>query len=213
MYADPATPSRCGTFAVHDVAEAPQRVEALGGSVIHPGEASAICKDSEGSLFGLTQAAGERELGPASCAKLLLARKQKRVARVLSWSSVVSRAVSAKPFVPDDFDPPRELELPEFHLVPLGAQHNESDHSAWTTSIAHIRATPGFESSGWPPVEGMSLDANRRDLERHARDFAERTGFTFTVLRPGTEEVIGCLYIYAAQGRRRRCGGPLLGSR
>ena len=62
--------------------------------------------------------------------------------------------------MPDDFDPPRELELPEFHLAPLGAQHNESDHAAWTSSIAHIRATPGFESWGWPPVEGMSLDAN-----------------------------------------------------
>ena len=57
----------------------------------------------------------------------------------------------------------------------------------------------GFESWGWPPVEGMSLDANRSDLKRHARDFAERTGFTFTVLRPGTEEVIGCLYIYPAE--------------
>ncbi|HEX4670976.1 MAG TPA: hypothetical protein VH279_01850 [Solirubrobacteraceae bacterium] len=79
--------------------------------------------------------------------------------------------MGAKPFVPDDFDPPRELELPEFHLVPLGAQHNESDHAAWTSNIAHIRATPGLESWGWPPVEGMSLDANRRDLERHARDY------------------------------------------
>jgi predicted enzyme related to lactoylglutathione lyase len=46
-------------FAVHDVAEALERVEALGGSVIHPGEAWAICKDSEGSPFGLAQAAGE----------------------------------------------------------------------------------------------------------------------------------------------------------
>jgi hypothetical protein len=45
----------------------------------------------------------------------------------------------------------------------------------------------------------MSLDANRADLESHARDFAERTGFTFTVLRPGTDEVIGCLYIYPAR--------------
>ena len=107
--------------------------------------------------------------------------------------------MSAKPFVPDDFDPPRELELPEFRLVPLGAQHNESDHAAWTSSIAHIRATPGFETGGWPPVEGMSLDANRAGMERHARDFAERTGFTFTVLSPGTEEVIGCLYIYPAK--------------
>jgi hypothetical protein len=36
-----------------DIAEALERVEALGGSVVHPGEAWAICKDSEGSPFGL----------------------------------------------------------------------------------------------------------------------------------------------------------------
>ena len=43
-------------FAVSDVAEALERVEALGGSVVHPGKAWAICKDSEGSPFGLAQA-------------------------------------------------------------------------------------------------------------------------------------------------------------
>ena len=86
--------------------------------------------------------------------------------------------------MPEDFDPPRELELPQFHLVPLGAEHNESDHAAWTSSIAHIRATPGFESSRWPPVEGMSLEANRRDLDKHARDFAERSGFAGPLLGP-----------------------------
>jgi len=42
-------------FAVSDVAEALERVEALGGSVIQPGGAWAICKDSEGSPFGLEQ--------------------------------------------------------------------------------------------------------------------------------------------------------------
>jgi predicted enzyme related to lactoylglutathione lyase len=42
-------------FVVGDVAEALERVEALGGSVVHPGEAWAICKDSEGSPFGLAQ--------------------------------------------------------------------------------------------------------------------------------------------------------------
>jgi predicted enzyme related to lactoylglutathione lyase len=40
-------------FAVSDVANALERVEALGGSVVHPGEAWAICKDTEGSPFGL----------------------------------------------------------------------------------------------------------------------------------------------------------------
>ncbi len=42
-------------FAVGDIAEALERVRALGGSVIHPGERWAICKDSEGSPFGLSQ--------------------------------------------------------------------------------------------------------------------------------------------------------------
>ncbi len=40
-------------FAVSDVAEALRRVEELGGSVIHPGNRWAICRDSEGSPFGL----------------------------------------------------------------------------------------------------------------------------------------------------------------
>jgi hypothetical protein len=107
--------------------------------------------------------------------------------------------VSQDDFVPAAFDPPRELTLPDFHLVPLGVQHNASDHAAWTSSIAHIQATPGFADTGWPPTEGMSLDANRGDLEHHARDFVERKGFTYTVLTPGTRDVIGCLYIYPAK--------------
>ena len=94
---------------------------------------------------------------------------------------------------------PRGLTNPAFRLAPLGPEHNERDHAAWSQSIEHIRATPGFRGSDWPPVDGMSLDANLGDLERHARDFAERTGFTFTVLWPDTEEVIGCLYIYPAK--------------
>jgi predicted enzyme related to lactoylglutathione lyase len=40
-------------FEVDDLAAALAQVEALGGSVIHPGELWAVCKDSEGSPFGL----------------------------------------------------------------------------------------------------------------------------------------------------------------
>jgi predicted enzyme related to lactoylglutathione lyase len=42
-------------FAVDDVRDALVRVEALGGSVVHPGERWAICKDSVGSTFGLAR--------------------------------------------------------------------------------------------------------------------------------------------------------------
>jgi predicted enzyme related to lactoylglutathione lyase len=45
-------------FEVSDMTEAIERVEALGGSVVHPGDAWSICKDCEGSPFGLASRLG-----------------------------------------------------------------------------------------------------------------------------------------------------------
>jgi hypothetical protein len=97
-------------------------------------------------------------------------------------------------FVPDDFEPPRELVADDFLLEPLGPEHNQDDYEAWSSSIEHIRATPGFPDGRWP--RPMTLEENRADLERHARDFAARSGFTYTVLDPSDRSVIGCVYIY-----------------
>jgi len=97
-------------------------------------------------------------------------------------------------FVPEDFAVPAGLSTGQFQLAPLGPRHNQADYAAWTSSMDHIRATPGFSDGRWP--REMSLDDNLRDLERHARDFAERRGFTYTVLSSGTGDVIGCVYIY-----------------
>ena len=103
------------------------------------------------------------------------------------------------PFVPPDFEPPSELVSDAFRLEPLGPQHNEADHAAWMSSIAHVRSTPGFPDGSWPPPEGMSLERNLDDLRRHAADFAARAGFTFTVLDPITGDVIGCVYLYPSK--------------
>ena len=104
----------------------------------------------------------------------------------------------AQSFVPDDFVVPQGLVGPGFRLEPLGPQHNDADHSAWTSSIDHIRATPGFSDPRWPPAAGLSLAENLRDLERHADDFHRRVGFTYTVLDDGGR-VIGCVYIYPSR--------------
>jgi predicted enzyme related to lactoylglutathione lyase len=40
-------------FEVPDLSTALAQVKGLGGTVVHPGERSAVCKDSEGSPFGL----------------------------------------------------------------------------------------------------------------------------------------------------------------
>jgi RimJ/RimL family protein N-acetyltransferase len=97
--------------------------------------------------------------------------------------------------VPEDFVVPRELVTERFRLEPLGPQHNDADHAAWTSSIDHIRQTPGIAGWGWPPDE-LSLAQNLADLEKHAQDFEKRTGFTYTVREVGSGEVIGCVYIY-----------------
>ncbi len=97
-------------------------------------------------------------------------------------------------FVPPDFSVPIGLETPEFVLEPLGPEHNDSDYDAWTSSLEHIRATPGFPWGSWP--HEMTADENRADLEMHAGDFSTRKGFTYTVLDPATRDVIGCVYLY-----------------
>jgi predicted enzyme related to lactoylglutathione lyase len=49
-------------FTVSDLAAALKLVRELGGSVIHPGERWAVCRDSEGSPFALAAAsAGSRQ--------------------------------------------------------------------------------------------------------------------------------------------------------
>ena len=101
-------------------------------------------------------------------------------------------------FVPDDFTVPREVSFGDLRLEPLGPEHNAADYAAWTSSIDHIRATPGFPWGSWPV--SMSADANLRDLEDHAEDFRRRRGFTYTVL-DSAGNVMGCVYIYPSRNQ------------
>jgi hypothetical protein len=122
-------------------------------------------------------------------------------------------------FVPPDFVVPTEVMFGDVRLLPLAPEHNAADYAAWTSSIDHIRATPGYPDGSWP--RPMSLSENLRDLERHAEDFRRRRGFTYTVL-DASEEVVGCVYIYPSKDEqfdahvlswvrvdRRELDGPL----
>jgi hypothetical protein len=113
-------------------------------------------------------------------------------------------------FVPPDFDVPRRLETPRFVLEPLGPEHNDQDYDAWTSSVEHIRATPGWEESSWP--REMTPDENRADLQRHADDFRKRTGFTYTMLDPASGDVIWVRLHLPAAGQRPRRPCALLGT-
>ncbi|MCZ7532352.1 MAG: N-acetyltransferase [Acidimicrobiia bacterium] len=102
-------------------------------------------------------------------------------------------------FVPPSFEIPRSYAWAGLHLEPLGEEHNDRDYEAWMSSIDHIRSTPGFsaqEKPSWPVT--MTLESNLKDLVRHARDFEERKGFTYSIL--DGDDVIGCIYIYPDRG-------------
>ena len=75
--------------------------------------------------------------------------------------------------------------------------------------MEHIHATPGWEESSWP--REMTLEENRADLQRHADDFENRSGFTYTVLEPGGD-VVGCVYIYPPRDERTTCSVQLMGA-
>jgi hypothetical protein len=99
------------------------------------------------------------------------------------------------PLLPEDLDPPVPPPHPDFAFEVLGPEHNDSDLAAWSASIQHIHATPGFRPDGWPE-RVYTLEENHADLVRH-RDHHERhLDFAWTVLDPAEPSVvIGCVYL------------------
>src|SRR5260370_34756506 len=63
-------------------------------------------------------------------------------------------------FVPANFEPPQGFATDQCAREPLGPKHNEGDYAAWSSSIDHIRSTPGFDQGTWP--REMTLEENRR---------------------------------------------------
>jgi hypothetical protein len=103
--------------------------------------------------------------------------------------------VPERPFVDPDFVPPTPPAGEGYLLTQLLVEHNEADLAAWSFSVEHIHATPGFEQRPWPD-EPMTLERNGADLQAHVDDFAARRGFTYTVLSDPGGDVVGCVYIY-----------------
>ena len=111
---------------------------------------------------------------------------------VTAAAGVGGQAGHVPSFVPPDFVVPVVYENPPFRLVPIGPEHNDRDYDAWTSSVDHIRRTPGFAEYSWP--REMTNEQNLSDVMRHADEFRQRTAFMYTVIVDN--EIVGCVHIY-----------------
>ena len=73
--------------------------------------------------------------------------------RALQVGRLVSSVAAAGPidmesFLGESVVVPAPLRTPRFTFEVLGPAHDVQDHDAWTGSIEHVRATPGFSDRG-----------------------------------------------------------------
>jgi len=94
-------------------------------------------------------------------------------------------------FYPPELDVPDILETSEFVLLPLSPGHVQIDYEAVMSSRDMLRMWSG---SKWPR-EGFTLAENLADLQWHDQEHRDREAFTYTVLDPGQETCLGCVYI------------------
>lgn len=99
------------------------------------------------------------------------------------------------------FAPPREFDTDMMHLEPLGPEHTPLDFAAFMSCRGFIQESLHWGS--WPRTD-MTLELNRRDLEGHAKNFTDRTQYTYTVMTPDRERVVGCIYMNPVRTRNAK---------
>jgi hypothetical protein len=95
-------------------------------------------------------------------------------------------------WLPDDFSHPLRADLPTGqHLRPMSDADTEIDYPVVMANRDRLWAIYG-EAWGWPPAT-MTVDQDREDLARHAREIAAHESFLYGLFDDG--ELLGCLYI------------------
>jgi RimJ/RimL family protein N-acetyltransferase len=97
-------------------------------------------------------------------------------------------------WLPDEFRHPERADLPTgHHLRPIRGSDTEIDHPAVMGSRERLWSIYG-EAWGWPPAT-MTLEQDREDLERHAREIEAHESFNYALLDAAEERLLGCVYI------------------
>jgi hypothetical protein len=97
-------------------------------------------------------------------------------------------------WLPADFRHPLRADLPTGqHLRPMSEADTEIDHPVVMADRERLWAIYG-QAWGWPP-ETMTVEQDREDLARHAREIAAHESFLYGLFDDGERELLGCLYI------------------
>jgi hypothetical protein len=97
-------------------------------------------------------------------------------------------------WLPDDFRHPERADLPTgHHLRPIRGSDTEIDYPAVMGSRERLWDIYG-EAWGWPPAT-MTLEQDRQDLERHAREIDAHESFNYALLDAAEERLFGCVYL------------------
>jgi len=93
------------------------------------------------------------------------------------------------------FDPPTTLVTSRVRFEPLGPEHAQRDYDAFMRSREHLQDALGW--GDWPR-EDMTVEENRRDLQRHADEFERREAYAYAVLTRDASRELGCVYLNPA---------------
>lgn len=93
--------------------------------------------------------------------------------------------------VPMHFNVPERVALPLIKLVKVDPAYAEQDYQALLAARLQIRQDLGTD---WP-ADNLTLAENKASLLNDLNAFNQRTNFTYHLLEPGSDRVIGCLYI------------------
>ena len=97
-------------------------------------------------------------------------------------------------WLPEDFVHPLRAELPTgVHLRPMSDADTAIDFPAVMGSRERLWSVYGH-AWGWPPAT-MTVEQDREDLARHARETAAHESFLYGLFPADEAEMLGCVYV------------------
>jgi hypothetical protein len=114
-------------------------------------------------------------------------------------------------WLPEGFETPQRIELATgHHLRPIRAADVDIDYPAVMGARERLWAKYG-ETWGWPPAD-MTLEDDRKDLQRHEDEIAAQETFNYAVLDENETKLLGCVYVDPPYDEKAHAGADAVAS-